>query len=445
MEFVKSRAPEAPSSLEHSFSSAPWNQATPLPPQPSSWGAGGGQQQAFGASCSSQPQASALPTPSGLVNTLSIPEYRNRIIQIYSVHRPDNVGKVDYLLQKYTGEEEFLYQSICQKYSIDPAIGLPQALPPPAPRPPPPPRPLPWATAGATQGTGVHVPVRVKPPGPRPGPWQRRGGVQNQGFVPPPPALTRAGLGYAQPSVVPPRVQHEAPPQPSPAPAPPMQKHEVMEWDPAKGEMVATTVDLQSSEIQELMGIISQETPSATNTSDAGSTSKPPDQTWQPAYPPSARKEEENYDPFSSEPVQTQPSKPLDMVEIDYLLLGEASGFFEMISPDAGGAQDDTDPSKAESAPVGLSRASTADAMEVETGTAPMDSAGTVEADMETDGVDAAKVESAAAVKGSTDMEMEGVDASKVASSAGSEGCANMDTEDVAEVPLDSDPYLATD
>ena len=105
---------------------------------------------------------------SGLTNTMTLPEraafcccvlalfgfdniaeirYRRRIVEIYAVHKPDNVHKVDYLLEKhrpllssfricvsfrktiakqqslrYRGDEEFLYRSICEKCPVHVAM-----------------------------------------------------------------------------------------------------------------------------------------------------------------------------------------------------------------------------------------------------------------------------------------------------------------------------------
>lgn len=39
---------------------------------------------------------------------------------IYTIHNPENVPKVGYLLAKYNGFEEYLYQSVCLKYRVDP-------------------------------------------------------------------------------------------------------------------------------------------------------------------------------------------------------------------------------------------------------------------------------------------------------------------------------------
>ena len=48
----------------------------------------------------------------------SYAEYHDRIAAIYSVHNPDKVQKVDSLLEKYKGQEEYLYQSVCTKYNV---------------------------------------------------------------------------------------------------------------------------------------------------------------------------------------------------------------------------------------------------------------------------------------------------------------------------------------
>lgn len=58
--------------------------------------------------------------PAGGNNRFTIAEYRERLVAIYTVHKPDHVPRVEYLLRKYTGQEEFLYQSVCSKYRVDP-------------------------------------------------------------------------------------------------------------------------------------------------------------------------------------------------------------------------------------------------------------------------------------------------------------------------------------
>lgn len=50
--------------------------------------------------------------------SLSIDEYRSRLVAIYSMHNPSNVEKVDYLLSKYKEKENLLYDSVCAKYHI---------------------------------------------------------------------------------------------------------------------------------------------------------------------------------------------------------------------------------------------------------------------------------------------------------------------------------------
>lgn len=50
----------------------------------------------------------------------SVAVYRERLIAIYQQHKPDNVEKVDYLLNKYHDNEEYLYMLVCTKYSINP-------------------------------------------------------------------------------------------------------------------------------------------------------------------------------------------------------------------------------------------------------------------------------------------------------------------------------------
>ena len=58
--------------------------------------------------------------------SLSIDEYRSRLVAIYSMHNPSNVEKVDYLLSKYKEKENLLYDSVCAKYHIPEGPGVPQ-------------------------------------------------------------------------------------------------------------------------------------------------------------------------------------------------------------------------------------------------------------------------------------------------------------------------------
>lgn len=66
---------------------------------------------------------SAATAPSAAI-TSNRSLYRDKLLAIYKVHKPDNVEKVDYLLDKYAGKEEFLYQSVCSKYRIHPDAWL---------------------------------------------------------------------------------------------------------------------------------------------------------------------------------------------------------------------------------------------------------------------------------------------------------------------------------
>jgi len=50
---------------------------------------------------------------------LPVEEIKRRLISIYSIFKTENVSKVDHLLQKYAGQEEFLYQTVCSKYNVD--------------------------------------------------------------------------------------------------------------------------------------------------------------------------------------------------------------------------------------------------------------------------------------------------------------------------------------
>eukprot|EP00933_Yihiella_yeosuensis_P044912 TRINITY_DN40187_c0_g1_i1.p1 TRINITY_DN40187_c0_g1~~TRINITY_DN40187_c0_g1_i1.p1 ORF type:complete len:713 (+),score=223.55 TRINITY_DN40187_c0_g1_i1:121-2259(+) len=368
------------------------------------------------------PPSAPASQPQGLVNTLPYAEYRNRLIQIYSSHNPTNVEKVDYLLGKYQGQEEVLYQAVCHKYNIDPVHfhgpgqQQPQQQLPPVQTPPqqaPQTTLPPWAAASTAPPTfAAPTPPAPPPPAPpAPGksqahPWSR-GNASRQGFVAAPklpssyhqaPLSTPASPATASSS--PGGFGHHPPPAAA-APAPKRRKlpNEVMEWDPATGEMVSTQVDLDQEDLEELLGTKSSPPPpqismASTRTSPppgapgfpvkaapSWSTPRPP--TPPPPAPPPrpgpatqtiplmvppppkpqrpAPKAQSYQNPWNlsqnkgavaSTPlhalqavgssvqivqsVQEEPEDeddapqgPLDLVEVDFFLLGENSGFFE--------------------------------------------------------------------------------------------------------------------
>mmetsp|Transcript_13749 Transcript_13749/g.30283 ORF Transcript_13749/g.30283 Transcript_13749/m.30283 type:complete len:518 (+) Transcript_13749:60-1613(+) len=49
-----------------------------------------------------------------------LPDIRARLLAVYQACNPGNIEKLDYLLQKYAGQEDFLLDSVCAKYAIDP-------------------------------------------------------------------------------------------------------------------------------------------------------------------------------------------------------------------------------------------------------------------------------------------------------------------------------------
>eukprot|EP00929_Paragymnodinium_shiwhaense_P025688 TRINITY_DN15471_c0_g1_i1.p1 TRINITY_DN15471_c0_g1~~TRINITY_DN15471_c0_g1_i1.p1 ORF type:complete len:603 (-),score=207.24 TRINITY_DN15471_c0_g1_i1:99-1907(-) len=53
---------------------------------------------------------------SGTAAKADVEEYRARLIELYKVHNPSNLGRVDHLLEKYRGNEDFLYKTVCAKY-----------------------------------------------------------------------------------------------------------------------------------------------------------------------------------------------------------------------------------------------------------------------------------------------------------------------------------------
>lgn len=322
-------------SLETSLATAPWHQQGLLQD------AGGLLTKAAPA----QGPLSGCPGPQ-LVNTLSIPEYRQRIVEIYSIHKPDNVIRVDYLLEKYKGNEEFLYRSICQKYDVDtwsqpsqasqpPRISPPpKQMLPPLPPPPPPPCGGPvWtqqapAPAAKTKAKSQFLVDRH-------GPIPAGGGL----FV---GGATRPGIGYQAPAASPPA---------------PKQKHEVMEWDPATGQMVATTIEIETGDLHQAapssvpvvpapvvpeMKVAPPPVvmPACATLQEAGSLMPPAAKaalvtptTSQPAevqMQALAGSTEDEYDPFTAgvEPLE---QRELNLIEIDTLLLGERSGFFEAL------------------------------------------------------------------------------------------------------------------
>jgi len=66
---------------------------------------------------------------SGAAAVKIVAEYRQRLIDLYEVHNPANVARVDTLLKKYRGQEEYLYRQVCAKYGKAVDEPLPKAVP----------------------------------------------------------------------------------------------------------------------------------------------------------------------------------------------------------------------------------------------------------------------------------------------------------------------------
>jgi len=75
-----------------------------------------------------------------MFNRFTLLEYKTLLSAIYADHNPEKITNIEYLLQKYAGQEEYLYQSVCSKYKVDPTkvealLQVPR--PPPVATPPP--------------------------------------------------------------------------------------------------------------------------------------------------------------------------------------------------------------------------------------------------------------------------------------------------------------------
>ncbi|CAK0879107.1 unnamed protein product, partial [Prorocentrum cordatum] len=93
----------------------------PAPLPPAALGAPLGLAGANGTAPLGLPAQPALPAAPAATR-LTLAEYRERLVAIYEVHKPDNVPKVDYLMEKYRGNVDFLYSSVCTKYGIQPDV-----------------------------------------------------------------------------------------------------------------------------------------------------------------------------------------------------------------------------------------------------------------------------------------------------------------------------------
>lgn len=111
--------------------------------------------------------------PRGAPQT-SLAEYRAWLIELYSVHNPANVARVDYLLAKYRGQEEFLYRSVYSKYrkagdTYQGSLATGASLAPSAARAPSPqPAPASFSSVPATEGklspAAVECPTAAESP-----------------------------------------------------------------------------------------------------------------------------------------------------------------------------------------------------------------------------------------------------------------------------------------
>lgn len=51
-----------------------------------------------------------------------IPNYRDLLKQLYQEHNPEKLDSVDMLMEKYVGQEAEMYQRVCRKYGVAPAL-----------------------------------------------------------------------------------------------------------------------------------------------------------------------------------------------------------------------------------------------------------------------------------------------------------------------------------
>lgn len=279
-------------------------------------------------------------------NRFSIPEYRARLTAIYSVHKPENLAKVEHLLAKYAGNEEFLYQTACQKYGVDTnfdpnfplaSSGRPEMHQPPPPpmQPPPPPQqqpprhqaPSPQPRAAKTQPAPSQEVKTME--------WDSATGQMVSTTVDMEPWLMEElGITQAAPAAA---AEPARPPARRDETHGPSGPREVMEWDSASGKMVATSVEIEPWMMEEL-----------------GITQAPaPAPAAEPVVVEEDEEDEDDYDPFSTSPEQSKQKAaikdPLEtLVQIDALVLGEPSYFFEKAAGRAAPAAATQAPARAE-------------------------------------------------------------------------------------------------
>lgn len=243
-------------------------------------------------------------------NTLTYDEYHRRLTIIYSVHNAEKVSTVDYLLRKYEGVEDTLYQKVCAKYHVDP-INPDASL-----RSAPPP----WATAAAAAAVPVSptVPQAPLPPPPPPPPLGGLPGVpvcvssstsaaalavaQLAAASGPPPAVCPTAIATTVPGVLGNTAAAPLPPPPG-----------------AQAVAAACGVAAPTPEAQAAAALSD---PNATmdDACAAGAIQ---------ALLGDDDEEEDEYDPFSSIPVAKLKDNAEIMMEIDIFLIGDDTHFFD--------------------------------------------------------------------------------------------------------------------
>mmetsp|Transcript_16756 Transcript_16756/g.38752 ORF Transcript_16756/g.38752 Transcript_16756/m.38752 type:complete len:660 (+) Transcript_16756:34-2013(+) len=118
-----------------------------------------------------------------MASKLPVEEIKRRLISIYSIFKTENVSKVDHLLQKYGGQEEFLYQTVCSKYQVDErafAVAAPPLKAAPANAPLAGVHPSAWAVPKAVPAPAVLQlpPTQAGPEAIPAAPWSKSSPMQ---------------------------------------------------------------------------------------------------------------------------------------------------------------------------------------------------------------------------------------------------------------------------